>query len=335
MVTLQKVHGSENSFFLLDETQLKQPLSTSQLAAFTKQVTNRQTGWLGGADGVLAITDAPGTAGKMTVVNTDGSLAKLCGNGLRTVARYLSEKTGQSAFKVHTDFADLAVAKQSPLASGVPAYSVEISPVSFAAADLPFANLGVDRIVDTVLPAIHPSLKFTAVAVPNPHLIAFVSKEELVSPDLERIGKMLNAKNPYFPEGVNVTFAEILGKDTLFARTYERGVGFTNACGTGMSATTLAFILTHPQEAAFECVNTVYNPGGMVKTMVHHDHGRYWIELIGNATVTATITVPDEALESGKLAQATFQPTGEQAAYEQFIDSLPHRDLADTLIEGA
>ncbi|MBO1719064.1 diaminopimelate epimerase, partial [Bacteroides xylanisolvens] len=69
-----------------------------------------------------------------------------------------------------------------------------------------------DRIVDTVLPAIHPSLKFTAVAVPNPHLIAFVSKEELVSPDLERIGKMLNAKNPYFPEGVNVTFAEILGK---------------------------------------------------------------------------------------------------------------------------
>ena len=82
-------------------------------------------------------------------------------------------------------------------------------------------------------------------------------------------------------------------------------------------------------------MNTVYNPGGMVKTMVHHDHERYWIELIGNATVTATITVPDEALESGKLTQATFQPTGEQAAYEQFIDSLPHRDLADTLIEGA
>ena len=51
--------------------------------------------------------------------------------------------------------------------------------------------------------------------------------------------------------------------------------------------------------------------------------------------MTATITVPDEALESGKLAQATFQSTGEQAAYEQFIDSLPHRDLADTLIEGA
>ena len=47
MVTLQKVHGSENSFFLLDETQLKQPLTTSQLAAFTKQVTNRQTGCFG------------------------------------------------------------------------------------------------------------------------------------------------------------------------------------------------------------------------------------------------------------------------------------------------
>ena len=334
MVTLQKVHGSENSFFLLDETQLQQPLTMSQLAAFTRRLTDGKTGLLGGADGVLAVTDAPKTAGKMTVVNTDGSLAKLCGNGLRTVARYLSQKTGQQTFKVHTDFADLAVAKQPALAPDVPAYSVEISPVSFEPQDLPFANLGVDRIVDTVLPAIHPSLKFTAIAVPNPHLIAFVSKEELAGPDLERIGTMLNGKNPYFPEGVNVTFAEILDKDTLFARTFERGVGFTNACGTGMSATTLAFILAHPDKAAFDRINTVYNPGGMVKTIVHHDGDRYWIELIGNATVTATITLPDQALLTGDLQQATVQPTAEQAAYERFIGALPYRTLADTLTEG-
>ena len=108
MVTLQKVHGSENSFFLFDETQLTQSLTNTQLATATQQLTNAETGLLGGADGVLAITAARGTAGKMTVVNTDGSFAKLCGNGLRTVARYLSEKTGQATFKVHTDFADLA-----------------------------------------------------------------------------------------------------------------------------------------------------------------------------------------------------------------------------------
>ena len=334
MVTLQKVHGSENSFFLLDETQLTQPLTKTQLATLTQRLTDSQTGLLGGADGVLAITDAPGTAGEMTVVNTDGSFAKLCGNGLRTVARYLSEKTGQTSFRVHTDFADLAVAKQKPLATGVPAYSVEISPVSFVPQALPFANLGTDRIVDTVLPAIHPHLKFTAVAVPNPHLIAFVSKDELAGPDLERIGKQLNGENPYFPEGVNVTFAEILGQDTLFARTYERGVGFTNACGTGMSATTLAFILTHPHQAALDRVNTVYNPGGMVKTVVHRDHDHYWIELIGNATVTATITLPETALIDGDLQQAVIAPTSEQAAYERFVAALPHRALADTLTEG-
>ena len=182
--------------------------------------------------------------------------------------------------------------------------------------------------------AIDPSLKFTAIAVPNPHLIAFVSPEVLAGSDLERIGKMLNAKNPYFPEGVNVTFAEILDKDTLFARTYERGVGFTNACGTGMSATTLAFILTHPEEAAFDRVNTVYNPGGMVKTIVHHDGERYWIELIGNATVTATITLPDTALLVGDWQQAKIHATGEQAEYERFIDALTHRKLANTLTEG-
>lgn len=96
MVTLQKVHGSENSFFLFDETQLTQSLTNTQLATVTQQLTNAETGLLGGADGVLAITAARGTAGKMTVVNTDGSFAKLCGNGLRTVARYLSEKNWAS-----------------------------------------------------------------------------------------------------------------------------------------------------------------------------------------------------------------------------------------------
>lgn len=55
MVTLQKVHGSENSFFLFDETQLTQPLTNTQLATVTQQLTNAETGLLGGADGVLAI----------------------------------------------------------------------------------------------------------------------------------------------------------------------------------------------------------------------------------------------------------------------------------------
>lgn len=332
MAELLQVHGSENRFFLLDQTRLSQPLADDTLVALAKRLTDRQTGLAGGADGLLVVSQADNAAGRMTVINADGTYAKMCGNGLRTVSRYLSEQTGQTEFAVQTAEARLRVHRSDVLAAGVPAYGVEISPVSFAADALPFAELGHTEIIDTVLPAIHPTFRFTAIAVPNPHLIAFVDEAELNGEAIEQIGKRLNAANPYFPEGVNVTFAAITGANTIFARTYERGVGFTNACGTGMSATSLALVLTHPEVAARDTPITVYNPGGMVQTIVHQEaDGRYWIELIGNASVIAKVTVPESALQQGEFTGATVTDTGEQAEYARFVGALPYRGLVATV----
>lgn len=327
MAELRRVHGSENTFFLMDQTTLDHKLSHQELVALTKRLSSRDSGLLGGADGMLIVDDAPGAVGRMTVINADGSLAKMCGNGLRTVARYLSEKTGQQQFTVQTEEAPLRVRHVADFAAGVPGYSVEISPVSFDAAALPFAALDTAKIVDQVLPALDPAMRFTAVAVPNPHLIAFVSEAELNGEKIGALGRKLNAANPYFPEGVNVTFAAIEGPHTLFARTYERGVGFTNACGTGMAATSLAFVLTHPEAAALDQLNTVYNPGGVVQTNVHGSGGDYWIELIGNATTTHLIDVPEAQLHEGQFTGAQIADTGEEAAYQQFVGTLPYRDV--------
>ena len=74
--------------------------------------------------------------------------------------------------------------------------------------------------------------------------------EELNGPALKELGTRLNSDNPYFSDGVNVNFGHILGHNKLFVKTFERGVGFTNACGTGMSATSLALALTHPNAAS-------------------------------------------------------------------------------------
>ncbi|WP_390409098.1 diaminopimelate epimerase [Lacticaseibacillus jixiensis] len=332
MAQLLKVHGSDNAFFLLDQTRLAQPLDAATLIALTKRLTDRQTGLLGGADGMLVVSQAPDAAGRMTVINSDGTYAKMCGNGLRTVSRYLSEQTGQDEFTVQTEEAKLRVHRAAPLAQGVPAFGVEISPVSFEQKALPFAQLGHTQIIDTVLEALHPSLHFTAIAVPNPHLIAFVPEAELNGSTLGDLGKRLNAPNPYFPEGVNVTFATITGQSEIFARTYERGVGFTNACGTGMSATSLALVLTHPDVAEKNQPITVYNPGGMVHTVVHQEaDGRYWIELIGNATVTDVVTIPDASLVQGTFDGATTRATGETADYTAFVASLPYRGLVATV----
>ena len=325
MVYMQKVHGSQNTFFLLDQTQLKQTLSQAELVRLAKQLTNSKTGLLGGADGLLVVSASShqNVLGKMQVINADGSIASMCGNGLRTVGRYLAEKYHQNSFKVETQQADLKVSVEPDWAESVKAISVEISPVSFAKQDLPFAQLNCNQLINQEVPAFAPGLKFTAVAVPNPHLISIVSAEVLASSLLEKLGTKLNQPNPYFPDGVNVSFAQVIDSRHLFVRTFERGVGFTNACGTGMSAASLVFALTHQQEKVFNHLLTVSNPGGFVQTRVHQQEDHYWIELIGNATVTHNINADESLFHQDLPDFSLFQveQTSENAAYQAFISN--------------
>lgn len=325
MVYMQKVHGSQNTFFLLDQTQLKQTLSQAELVRLAKQLTNAKTGLLGGADGLLVVSASShqNVLGKMQVINADGSIASMCGNGLRTVGRYLAEKYHQNSFKVETQQADLMVSVEPDWAESVKAISVEISPVNFAKQDLPFDQLNCNQLINQEVPAFAPGLKFTAVAVPNPHLISIVSAEVLASSLLEKLGTKLNQPNPYFPDGVNVSFAQVIDSRHLFVRTFERGVGFTNACGTGMSAASLVFALTHQQEKVFNHLLTVSNPGGFVQTRVHQQEDHYWIELIGNATVTHNINADESLFHQDLPDFSLFQveQTSENAAYQAFISN--------------
>ncbi len=323
MVQLQKVHGSQNQFFLLDQTQLKAPLTKEELVNLAQQITRRDTGLLNGADGLLVVSQShhPQVLGKMQVINADGSFASMCGNGLRTVGRYLAQKYHKETFKVETMQSDLRVSCKPDWAQDVKAVSVEISPVSFQANDLPFTNLGATELINQKVPEFAPNLKFSAVAVPNPHLISLVSNNILQSNLLEKLGTRLNQKNPYFPDGVNVSFAQVLNTHHLFVRTFERGVGFTNACGTGMSAASLVYALTYPQEHLFGQLLTISNPGGFVQTKVHRTAHSYWIELIGNATITHYIEVTESELHEKQLGFSNFKITSttENEAYQKFM----------------
>lgn len=320
---LLKVHGSGNDFFILDEEQLEQALSEEELKQLAIRICDRKNGLHGGADGLLDVTKGhDGTNGRMRVINADGSEASMCGNGIRTVARYLSEKSKQDSFKIQTMYADLQVKKSKPFAENVPAFDAEISPVSFATKDLKM-RVVKDKLVDELIPQLSKSIKFSAVAVPNPHLIAFVDHDTLVGNELGRIASYLNnGVNPIFPDGVNVSFVEILAPNKIFVRTYERGVGFTNACGTGMSASSLMYVLLHPDQTGTEQEITVINPGGMVKTIVHKDKGKYWISLIGNATFVAHVEVDKDAALKGDFSNHVWKKTREQKAYENFVASL-------------
>lgn len=324
-IQLTKVHGSENDFFILDETLLERSLSEEELIQLTKSLTNRKTGLLHGADGVLLVTKTnhQDAVAKMRVINSDGSEASMCGNGLRTVARYLYEKNQLDYFKVETLHADLVVQKAEEIGDDVATFQVEISPVSLHTSTLPL-QIAEDTLINQPFPALAEGLLFSAVAVPNPHLISFVDHETLNGPLLEKIATYVNGENPYFPDGVNVSFVEVLAQNQIFVRTFERGVGFTNACGTAMSASSLMYVLLKGGE--FNQKISVYNPGGMVQTLVHQDQeDNYWMELIGNATFVQKLELSLADALSGEFSDVNIVMLNENDAYQEFVKTVQEK----------
>ena len=129
-VKMIKVHGSGNDFYLLDQTQFQAPLSDADLKQLAINICKRDgAGLYDGADGVVVVdkSEHPQVLGRMRVINADGTEASMCGNGLRTVARYLGTQNSQEDFRVQTMYADLKVQAVADFAAHVPAYSVELS----------------------------------------------------------------------------------------------------------------------------------------------------------------------------------------------------------------
>ncbi|WP_207579180.1 diaminopimelate epimerase [Listeria marthii] len=311
-----KVHGSQNDFFIVDEEENQiTAWSDAERADFAIKLCDRNHS-LGGADGILYVTKSKqvGPIGRMQVVNSDGSVASMCGNGLRTVARYLLEKNGLSEAEVETMKATLDVKKATSLGFDIPTYQVEISPVKFTPESLPM-DVGVEKLFNQVVPELDAELAFSAVSVPNPHLITFVDQAVLDSDKQEKLASYLNSENPYFPDGVNVSFVKRLRDDAIYVRTFERGVGFTNACGTAMSACSL--IKKMLDNDTFETPLNVYNDGGRVQVTAKKDEtGEISLQLIGNATFVSNGSV---RYDNEIVTELTNEATSEQAKYQALV----------------
>jgi len=135
---------------------------------------------------------------------------------------------------------------------------------------------GAERIVDAPIGPLPSVRAFTAVAMPNPHLVAFVDRVD--EAELVALGAICEAAPDWLPGRANVSFAEVRGGD-LFVRTFERGVGLTNSCGSAMAAASFAACLTG--RLAYDTPLTVFNAGGLVRATVARDA---MVTLSGNAT---------------------------------------------------
>lgn len=269
-----KCHGSGNDFPMIDARGMR--LADGEWARAARLLADR-AGPVGG-DGLLLMTE--GTAARpigFRMFNSDGSEAETCLNGLRCVARLGFEALGLEAAGVQLNGSVAAVARDADLAPGVYTVREQTGPVSLDASAWPLGDL--KRVVEEAVPMLG-ARRFTAVAAPNPHLVSFV--EEVDEDELVRVGRVCEAAPAWLPRRANVSFVVAgsgNGGGELFVRTFERGVGLTNSCGSAMAASTYAACLTG--RAAWDGWVTVRNRGGLVRARAGEDG---MVELAGNAT---------------------------------------------------
>ena len=275
-VAFIKCHGSGNDFPLIDARAMV--LGDDDWAAMARALADR-AGPVGG-DGLLLLTEGDDAREfGMRMFNSDGSEAEICLNGLRCVARLGFEALGIDAAMVRLKVSSAGVARAGDLASGVYTVRETAGPASLDAAAWP---LGDEReVIDRVVALLPSGRAFTAVAMPNPHLVAFV--DHIDECELVAIGEACEAAPAWLPNRANVSFVAMRpgdNGDDLFVRTFERGVGLTDSCGSAMAASTYAACLTG--RVPWDQEIGVYNRGGMVRASA--DHGAM-ITIHGNATV--------------------------------------------------
>lgn len=240
MIAFTKAHGAGNDFVIIDER--RRPLDLD--AAAVRAMADRRTGI--GCDQFITLhPPPPGTDADlfMRIRNPDGSEAGACGNATRCVAELLFEENGRPYQVIRTVAGDLPAER---LADGR-------QRVDMGLARLDWQDIPLSRAADTLhlpLPG-DPA----ACSMGNPHATLFVP--DLAAVDIARLGPLLE-HDPIFPDRANIGFAQVLARDRIRLRVWERGAGLTLACGSGACA---ALVNAHRRGLVERCASVVADGG--------------------------------------------------------------------------
>lgn len=227
-------HGTENDFVILFDPDSQYVISPAQIAA----ICNRSSGI--GADGFIRITKPDGKW-FMDYSNSDGSIAEMCGNGIRVMARYLVARghlpEGIFAINTRAGIKHLRVPLEGDISVNMGQVTDEMEEIEVTQDGKTWEGLNI--------------------SVGNPHAVVFLE-------NLEEIGSLETAPvvspQSSYPEGVNVEFVQLLANNEARMRVHERGSGETRSCGTGTCAVALAATLHTRGKLPSRW--TIYPPGG-------------------------------------------------------------------------
>ena len=234
-----KMHGCGNDYVYVNcfEETVENP---SEVARF---VSDRHFGI--GSDGMILICPSEIADFRMAMYNLDGSEGKMCGNGVRCIAKYVYDHqlTDKTRISLETlggiKYLDLNIKDGK-----VETVKVDMGEPILTPADIP-VNLSGDTIINEPVEVEGSIWNITCISMGNPHAVVFV--DDTKSLNLEKIGPAFE-KHPIFPEQVNTEFVHVIDRKTVDMRVWERGSGETFACGTGACATAMACILNGKTE---------------------------------------------------------------------------------------
>lgn len=234
-----KMQGLGNDYVYVEE--LNAPIQNA--SKLSQKISNRHFGV--GGDGLVLIGSSDIADFRMRIFNADGSEAEMCGNASRCVGKYLFEKglTKQSEIKLET-LAGIRILHLHIKDGTVEQVSVDMGRPRLIPAEIPMLAEGNDFIHQKII-VNEQSYFATAVSMGNPHLV--VPIDNIGALDLETLGPLFE-NHPLFPKRTNTEFIEIIDRENIRMRVWERGSGETLACGTGACATLVACALNNLTE---------------------------------------------------------------------------------------
>lgn len=265
-----KMHGCGNDYIYLDclggmidnAPELSRRLSPRRFAV--------------GSDGLICICPSDSADATMRMFNADGSESAMCGNGIRCVAQWLYEHGiagGEMTIETLAGIKHLS-------RKGEGIWQVEMGTAEFAPALVPVKGLGPDPVINRAIAVEGKPWQVTALSMGNPHCVTVV--DDVQGLDLERIGPGFE-NHPAFPEHVNAEFIQVVGKNHLAMRVWERGTGETLACGTGACASAAAAVMLRLCDADADIALDL--PGGRLTIRVDKD---WQVRMTGPAVTVYT-----------------------------------------------
>lgn len=245
-----KMHGLGNDYIYFNV--IDNPLPNPNALSVT--LSDRHKGI--GGDGIVLIGKSSAGDFSMRIFNADGSEAKMCGNASRCIGKYLYDK----------GLTDKKVIRLDTL-SGIKTLNLhvddtnKVDTVDVDMGEGKLLNLPDGTIERDTVTAFGQKFTATAIDMGNPHLVLFVNNAETI--DIANIGASLET-NPKFPGGINVEFVQVIDRNHIRMRVWERGSGITKACGTGACASAVACAMANLTEPE-KCI--VKMDGGDLKIM--------------------------------------------------------------------